>query len=478
MTETHDTFKATLDARFERPAATSAPELPPAFTERLSALLGPDEAERLCHALSESPYVSIRRNPLKANAIEPEGVSVPWCSEGRYLAERPQFILDPHFHGGVYYVQEASSMFIEQAYRTIGEAPRRVLDLCAAPGGKSTLWRSLLPDGCLLVANEPLRQRAQILAENMAKWGHPDVVVTNAYPAEFAPLGAFFDIIATDVPCSGEGMFRKNPEAVAEWSPEAVARCAERQWQIVSDVWPALREGGYLVYSTCTFNREENEDNVDRICRELGAEPVAVAADTAWGIASDTTGRGLPVAHFFPHRACGEGFFMALLRKTAEAPTPREKKKKTKQKSAPIAGGKVAAQWLADDSRFTLFRPMPDCIAAIRSTLHDDVARLCATIRALTAGISVAEEKGRKLAPAPELALSAALRPDAFPEAPLTREQAIAYLRHEVVVLPPDIPRGYVVATYEGTRLGFLNNLGSRANNLYPSEWRIRRQAD
>lgn len=175
------------------------------------------------------------------------------------------------------------------------------------------------------MANEPIRQRAQILAENLAKWGHPDTVVTSAYPAEFAGLGSFFDVIAADVPCSGEGMFRKDENARSEWSLQAVADCAERQWQIISDVWPALRQGGYLVYSTCTYNRAENEDNVYRICRELGAETVELPVPAEWRISGDTTGRNLHVYHFFPHRTQGEGLFLSLLRKTAEAPVLKEK---------------------------------------------------------------------------------------------------------------------------------------------------------
>lgn len=222
-------------------------------------------------------------------------------------------------------------MFVEQAYKQITTdfTPHRLLDLCAAPGGKSTLWRSMMCDGDLLVANEPIRQRAQILAENLTKWGHPDVVCTSAYPEEFAPLGSFFDVIAADVPCSGEGMFRKDAVAIDEWSPQAVDSCAARQWQIIESVWPALRQGGYLVYSTCTYNRQEDEDNVVRICNELGAELVPIATQPEWGIAGDTTGRNLPVYHFFPHKAKGEGLFLALLRKTSEAPVAKEKKGKS-----------------------------------------------------------------------------------------------------------------------------------------------------
>lgn len=454
----------------------------------MTELLGPSEAEALRRAICETPAVtSIRVNTCKEAAC-PTGDAVPWCTTGRYLEARPQFTSDPLFHAGAYYVQEASSMFIEQAYKTILEsieedepsaAPRRVLDLCAAPGGKSTLWRSLLPDGCLLVANEPIRQRAQVLAENMTKWGHPDVVVTSAYPEEFAPLGSFFDIIAADVPCSGEGMFRKDEQAREEWSPEAVIACAERQWGIISDVWPALKQGGYLVYSTCTFNAEEDEHMVQRICRELGAEVIDIPHDPTWGAVGEM---GL---HFYPHRVKGEGIYMCLLRKTSEAPTGRNGKKEKKGKkgakhngkagaAGSVRGGSAVAPWIIASADFKLFAPEEGFIGAVRQSLFDDVITVTSTVRALTAGVILAEEKGKKFIPQHALAMSTALNADAFPHQELDRETALAYLRREAITLPAETPRGYVVVTYSGQPLGFVNNLGSRANNLYPEQWRIR----
>lgn len=481
--------------------------LPQAFINQMTELLGPAEAEALCRAITDTPAVtSIRVNARKITSPALGNENVPWCSTGRYLAERPQFTLDPLFHAGAYYVQEASSMFIEQAYKAILEnteslendcAPRRVLDLCAAPGGKSTLWRSLLPDGCLLVANEPIRQRAQVLAENLTKWGHPDVVVTNAYPEEFAPLGSFFDIIAADVPCSGEGMFRKDEQAREEWSPEAVIACAERQWQIISDVWPALKQGGYLVYSTCTFNAEEDERMVLRICRELGAEVVPIAHDPAWGIVEGenfTNEDGQQVAlgyHFYPHRTKGEGIYMCLLRKTSPSAVLRinsKKEKKGKKGGKPSGGGNVkngaaVADWLADSSDFKLFRPTSSpngggqegAIGAVRQALYDDVIAVTSTVRALTAALLLAEEKGKKLVPQHALAMSTALAADAFAREELDLDTALAYLRREAITLSADCPRGYVIVTYDGLPLGFVNNLGTRANNLYPEQWRIRK---
>lgn len=451
-------------------------QLPQEFVQQMCALLGEAEAGALCSALTDTPpAVSVRRNPTKGEVSFAQSTPVPWCSDGCYLAERPSFTLDPRFHAGAYYVQEAASMFIEQAYRQIERdfTPTRLLDLCAAPGGKSTLWRSLLPDGALLVANEPIRQRAQILAENLTKWGHPDVVTTSAYPAEFAPLRGFFDVIAADVPCSGEGMFRKDEGARAEWSPAAVETCAARQRAILTDIWDCLREGGYLVYSTCTFNRAENEDNVRFVCQELGAEVVAVPIDEAWGIAPDTTAGGQAVYHFFPHRTQGEGLFLALLRKTGPAPAAREKKR-TRSKETPVPDAAKLLAWLKTPTDFRLFHPTPETIAAVHTSLLDDVQRVAACVRTLTAGVLMGETKGRKFVPAHALALSTVLADTAFPRAELDGDTALRYLRREAVVLPPEQPRGHVLLCFEGLPLGWVNNLGTRANNLYPAEWRIR----
>lgn len=455
-------------------------QLPPDFINNMHALLGHEEGAALCSALLDStPSVSIRRNAAKSQQSYNDCTPVPWCNEGYYLAQRPAFTFDPHLHAGAYYVQEAASMFVEQAYRTIEHdfSPQCLLDLCAAPGGKSTLWRSLLPDGALLVANEPVRTRAHILTENLTKWGHPDVIVTQGYAEDFAPLTGFFDVIAADVPCSGEGMMRKDEGARREWSRENVLSCAQRQRTIITDIWPTLRTGGYLVYSTCTFNREENEDNVFHICQTLGAELVPIAIDEHWGIVGDLTERNLPVYHFMPHRTRGEGIFLALLRKTSPTlPASKSKhKNKGRAKAAPLP--QQVLQWLAQPSEFTLFRPFPEQVAAIRHSLHDAALRLLSSVHCLSVGLPLAEERAHKLIPQHALALSTQRALAAFTQVEVSREQALAYLRREAIVLPPDAPRGYVLIAYEQLPLGFANNLGTRANNLYPQEWRIRSQA-
>ena len=291
--------------------------LPQAFIERTRQLLGETQYPLFEEALQTEVPVSIRPNRTKCDKSV-EGEAIPWATSGMYLKNRPTFTFDPLFHAGCYYVQEASSMFVERVLREYVKEPVVMLDLCAAPGGKSTLCRSALPEGSLLVANEVMRNRSQILAENLVKWGHPEVIVTNNDPADFTDLTHLFDVILTDVPCSGEGMFRKDPVAVEEWSVENVDICWQRQRRILTDIWPSLKPGGLLIYSTCTFNSEEDEVNVAWIARELGAEILEVPTEEGWGITGNLIGKDFPVYRFMPHKTRGEGFFLAVLRKRPE----------------------------------------------------------------------------------------------------------------------------------------------------------------
>lgn len=298
-----------------KPYRTFYMNLPSDFVTRTRSLLGEEQFEKLYEALQHDTPVSIRLNRNKCKSVPAESTSIPWCETGYYLNARPTFTFDPLFHAGSYYVQEASSMFVEQALRQYVHTPVVMLDLCAAPGGKSTLARSVLPEGSMLVANEVMRNRSQVLAENLIKWGDEGVIVTNNDPADFTPLEAVFDVILTDVPCSGEGMFRKDPVAVDEWSIDNVTVCWQRQRRILKDIWSCLKPGGLLIYSTCTYNREENEDNVAWISCELGAEVLPVAVQEEWNITGNLTGSDFPVYRFLPHRTVGEGLFLAVLRK-------------------------------------------------------------------------------------------------------------------------------------------------------------------
>ena len=457
--------------------------LPQSFIERTRRLLGEESYSKFEEALQKEVPVSIRPNRLKCERTV-EGEPIPWAVSGMYLKNRPTFTFEPLFHAGCYYVQEASSMFVERVLQEYVKEPVTMLDLCAAPGGKSTLCRSALPEGSLLVANEVMRNRSQILAENLIKWGHPEVVVTNNEPADFTELTHLFDVILTDVPCSGEGMFRKDQVAVDEWSVENVDTCWKRQRCILADIWPALKPGGLLIYSTCTFNTEENEDNVAWIAKELGAEVLEVPIEEDWGITGNLRGKEFPVYRFLPHKTKGEGFFLAVLKKRFDVldETPRrflktskrfDKKKKGKDGKQPLAVPSEAKTWLNESDSYQL--TMKDTSVIAFPKAHEaEYTLLLQSLKVIHAGITLGEIKGKDLIPHHSLAMSTALAKGVFPEAALTYEQAIAYLRKEGLILDASVPRGYVLLTYQQVPLGFVKNIGNRANNLYPQEWRIR----
>lgn len=450
--------------------------LPQAFTERTRQLLGEEQYQLFEQALQTEVPVSIRPNRLKCNKYV-EGEPVAWSSSGVYLNNRPTFTFEPLFHAGCYYVQEASSMFVERVLQEYVKEPVMMLDLCAAPGGKSTLSRTALPEGSLLVANEVMRNRSQVLAENLIKWGNPDVIVTNNDPADFTGLTHLFDVILTDVPCSGEGMFRKDQVAVDEWSIENVDVCWKRQRRILSDIWPALKPGGLLIYSTCTFNREEDEDNVSWIAQELGADVLPVSVEESWGITGNLTGKDFPVYRFLPHCTKGEGFFLAVLRKhEGEIETiylRSERKKKEKDNKQPLVIPKEVKQWLKNSTAY--FYTMKDTnVIAFPKAYEQEYALLQHYLKVIHAGVTLAEIKGKDLIPHHSLAMSTDLMEGIFPTAELSYKEAIAYLRKEGMVLDTYLPRGYVLVTFQRIPLGFVKNIGNRANNLYPQEWRIR----
>lgn len=408
-------------------------QLPADFTSYTSALFGTARWQRFMEAFDEPPVTSVRFNPWKMKNIFPQKTPVPWCENAYWLNERPNFTLDPLFHAGVYYVQEAGSLFLDYVLRQTVFEPVLALDLCGAPGGKSTLMRAALPKGSMLVSNEPDRRRANILLENMLKQGHPDVLVTHNYPADFAKTNWNFDVILVDAPCSGEGLFRREESAVKEWSLSNVLYCQKRQRQILTDIWPCLRGGGLLIYSTCTFNTRENEENVRFICEELGAEIVPIQTNAQWPITGSLlTGWNGPVYRFIPGITQSEGLFLAVLRKKGVSQQP------------PILPG-----------------------SARKHAQHNRL------IHVLSDGIFKPEQKGNEFIPSAAEAL-ATRPPTSYPRVALTREQALRYLHRESLVLPPHTPTGFVLVTYENQPLGFVKNVGSRANNLYPKNWAIR----
>lgn len=410
--------------------------LPKEFITYTSALFGAEMWQRFLAAFEGETLTSIRLNPWKlpSEPIFKNAQPVPWCKNGFWLNERPNFTKDPLLHAGAYYVQEAGSMFLDQVLREYIKTPVLALDLCAAPGGKSTLMRAALPSGSMLVSNEVDRKRANILLENMQKQGHADVLITHNYPADFNKTHWLFDLILVDAPCSGEGLFRKDNDAIKEWSLSNVLFCQKRQRQILSDIWPCLKEGGLLIYSTCTFNTRENEENVKFITEELGADILPVSTKPEWNI----TGSLLKdwqesVYRFIPGTTKSEGLFMAVLRKKGISSRPA-----------------ILPQ------------------SAKKHALSNKLIHL------LYDGKALPEQKGKEEIPTAAQALSLNFPKDKYPCVNLTLEQAQHYLHREALILPKDTSKGFVLVCYQNQPLGFVKNLGERANNLYPKNWAIK----
>ena len=498
---------------------------PQAFVSSVRAVFG-ERALQVLEALESGESVTaVRANPTK---ISPEALRsrfgdsspVPWRTDAFYLETRPVFSLDPLLHAGAYYVQDPAAMFVgtvADAVMASENRPLKVLDLCAAPGGKSTCLASALKPSDLLVANEVIGSRVGILAENLVKWGSVNTVVTNNDPKDFARLAATFDLILADVPCSGEGMFRKDVGAVAEWSPENVNLCAARQRRIIADAWDSLCEGGWLIYSTCTFNSSENDDNVEWICRELGAEVVPfLRAPSSGGdllaeeLLSLTLATSLPQSatsslrdnyqlagpshymtpwvetsssskcrtpegavatkyglQFAPGITRGEGQYVALMRKTSTSKASPRSKNSTSAKS-------VACDWVGSEMTCReVATSAGQIIKAYPSNIENDIREIETALRAIRSGVAVATIKGRDRIPTADLALSQAFNRGAFPQIELSKEQALQFLRCEALQLP-DAPKGFLTVTYEQLPIGFVKNLGSRANNLFPQAWRLR----
>ena len=416
--------------------------LPTAFEVYTKQLFGEERYNIFFKGLQQSSPVSIRINPFKTNKTTQVAdnfvpTHVAWCAEGFYLNSRPNFTFDPLFHAGAYYVQEASSMFLSYVLRHLINKPVALLDLCAAPGGKTTCARTAISDGSIVFSNEPINKRAQILAENIQKFGHSDVVVTNNYPRDYKKTKLSFDVIVADVPCSGEGMFRKDPQAIAEWSEQNVENCWKLQRSIIADIWDNLKPGGLLIYSTCTFNAHENEENVAWILNEYDAQLLEVPTEKTWNITGSLINNPLgedkpfPVYRFIPGFTQGEGLFMAIIKK----------------------GGTSTNLELNAEKL---------------------VAEANKKLKIMAHGVKQGIIKGKKIIPDHSLALAINGDRSSYPNVEIDYETAIKYLRHEAIMLSAVAPKGIVTLTYRGHAIGFANNLGNRANNLYPQEWRIK----
>ena len=450
------------------------------FRKYLEEAIGCDNALVAFSAFDEPAKVSVRLNPFK-NLKEYAGTPIAWNPYGRLLSERPKFTLDPHLHGGSYYVQDSSSMFVGHVFRRLlsemsvpASRTVRVLDLCAAPGGKTTdlaaSLREAFGDGFILVSNEVMKQRAGVLADNVALWGDPDVAVTSDDPRAFASLPGFFDIVVADVPCSGEGMFRKDEEAQKQWSEDNVALCLARQKRIIADMWPCLKPGGMLIYSTCTFNRYENDDNVEWIAQELGADILHPVEDVMSGVIATRHGYSLVPGH-----VDGEGQYCAALMKTSDDlsgnafPPMRQKREKPGKRQVSQIPDGLKSLFNVDVE----LKQKGDTVIAVPSRIASDVAILESSLHVLSSGCAVGVLKGQTLVPDADLALSVAYDQKSYPVADVDLHTALSFL-HKDAILLPEADKGYVVIRYEGVPLGFVKNLGNRCNNLHPQGRRIR----
>ena len=407
--------------------------LPKEFTDYTRQLMGKELYATFEKGMMEEPPVSIRINPFKTDInninIPLKDEDIEWCEYGMYLNKRPNFTFDPLLHAGLYYVQEASSMFVYHVLKQVVKSPVLMLDLCAAPGGKTTCAMSALPKGSKMFSNEPIRQRSQILNENIQKFGITDICVTNNYAKDYNKSKLMFDVILTDVPCSGEGMFRKDEGAINEWSTNNVQTCQRLQREIVSDIWDNLKPGGILIYSTCTFNAHEDEENVAWIAENLGADFISIDIKKEWNITGSLIDKN-PVYRFIPGKTRGEGIFMAVLRKHGDY------------------DGRMSASSID--------------------------AKALKPLNILYNGVPADTIKGKQAIPDHSKAMSTTGNKDKYPNVEIDYKNAIAYLRKEAITLDNNAPKGIVLLTYKKHPIGFAKNIGNRANNLYPQEWRIK----
>jgi 16S rRNA C967 or C1407 C5-methylase (RsmB/RsmF family)/NOL1/NOP2/fmu family ribosome biogenesis protein len=435
----------------------------------MESQLSQDEWQTFLQALQAAPPVCIRLNPNKpTNASRTE--SIPWCSTGYYLPERPSFTLDPVFHAGAYYVQEASSMFLEQVVKQTLDLNQslKVLDLCAAPGGKSTHLLSLINTESLLISNEVIRARTNILCESIQKWGNANVVITQHDPSHFKDLAGYFDLIVVDAPCSGEGLFRKEPDSISEWSPANVELCSQRQKRILADVFPALKQNGILIYSTCTFNKQENECNLKWLADQHDIEFLKIDCRSDWGV-YESSMEGAIGYRFYPHRAKGEGFFITAIRKLGfETPIKL-------QANQPFKVLKETGQlnsWIMDSGHYHFIMNKEE-VRLIPRQYIKDIEFMATHFGIVAAGTAVGSFKHDKLIPDHALALSTKLDHNQLATFELSKEEALAYLRKDNLTIATE-RTGLGLVTHSKLALGWVNVLKNRVNNLYPMNWRIR----
>ena len=451
-----------------------AQQLPSAFINSLQTAKGFDEEAFIKVHQSGEQVTSIRINPRRKPSIVNTGPKIPWSACGYYLNERPSFTSDPLFHAGAYYVQEASSMFLEQALKqTVDLAqPVKILDLCAAPGGKSTLIHSLITKESLLVSNELIKTRVNVLAENITKWGAANVIVTNNDPKDFKRLDNYFDVIVVDAPCSGSGLFRKDVAAIAEWSLNNVQLCSQRQERILADVFSSLKEKGVIIYSTCSYSTAEDEAVCDWMIEELKVESVQLKVESSWGIVeTESEIHKAKGYRFYPDKVKGEGFFIAVFKKNGEAVfNTQQKKEKSMAQQVSKNEIEVVSPWLKNAADFFYIKQNGEVIA-VPLCMQNDLLLIQNALYIKKAGVRMGAVIRNELIPHHELALSTVID-GAIPSVEVDLETALEYLRKQEIKNEPAL-RGWALITYLQMPLGWIKILPNRINNYYPKEWRI-----
>lgn len=397
---------------------------------------------------------------------------IPWTTNGVYLAERPTFITDPWWHGGAYYVQEASSMLIEQAilkYVSV-DSPITAIDLCAAPGGKTTHLQSLLHPKSLILANEVIKQRASILGQNIEQWGCNNIWVANQDPEQIGKLKHWADLIIVDAPCSGEGLFRRDHKAIQEWSLDHVKLCANRQQRIIHDAWDALKPGGLIIYSTCTFNNAENENNLKQFSQELGIEWLPINFDASWNTVSQIETNGY---HAFPGFTNGEGFFLAIGKK-AEGNIHQTHIKRKKQTKLKKLTNSTWSPYVSNPELFTL--TANNTLILQEHAEHFHIINQHFSL--FRTGTLLGEEKGNKLVPNHAMALSNDLNLINVSVLEVDEEMAHRFLKRDVLPGNLSNEKGYLLVRFKGIPIGWVKNVGNRMNNMLPSSRRILKQFD
>jgi NOL1/NOP2/sun family putative RNA methylase len=450
-------------------------QLPPSFIQSLQNAPSFNAAAFIESHTTKNQLTSIRINQAKTNNQLPiinNQLQIPWCANGYYLTQRPSFTIDPSFHAGAYYVQEASSMFLEQAIKqTVNlNASLKILDLCAAPGGKSTLIQSLLNEQSFLVSNEVIKTRVNILAENITKWGAVNVVVTNNDPIHFQKLSNYFDAIVVDAPCSGSGLFRKDPDAIDEWSENNVTLCSQRQQRILADVLPALKQNGILIYSTCSYSMQEDEDIADWLISEGNMQSMRLHIDDSWGIVeTQSTTHKAYGYRFYPDKVKGEGFFIAAFKKLS-GPENTVKQQKPKLEKLSMGEQEILNKYLQHPYQF-YFVKHGNTILALPNNLQLELPILQQALFIKKAGIKMGTIIKNELVPEHELALSTVIS-ERVEAVEVDENIALQYLRRQNIIIDTKI-KGWALVKYKDLPLGWAKILPKRVNNYYPNNWRI-----